>query len=106
MLRKSFNYIYQQRNLRFSTRLDYWLFQDGCQIAVNTDAGLTEHTDSGFADNKYCFKSVFIMDFLTLFYCTDPSCRHATGRLSCTIFVSTAMTPFYFNMFIKGIDFT
>ena len=38
--------------LRVTTRLEHWLFQDTCQITVNTDAGLTVHTDSGFADKK------------------------------------------------------
>ena len=36
----SFCYIYEQRNVRFPTRLDHWIFQDGWQITVSTDAGL------------------------------------------------------------------
>ena len=44
-----------KRNLGFPIRLDLWLFQEGCQIAVSTDVGLAIHTDLGFADNNYCF---------------------------------------------------
>ena len=60
MLSTSLNYIYEQRNLIFPTRLDHWLFKDGCQIVVSTDAGLTVCTDSGFADNKHCLKLVLL----------------------------------------------
>ena len=62
MLSTSFNYIYEQRNSRFPTKIDYWLFKDGCQMAGSSHVGLTLHTDSGFADNIYCLPS-FIMDF-------------------------------------------
>ena len=48
---------------KFPTRPDHRLFQDGCQIAVSTDVGLTVDTDSGIADNKYCFNLVFNMNF-------------------------------------------
>ena len=63
MLSKSLNYIYKQRDLRFPSRPDHCLFKDGCQIAASIVAGLTEHTDSGFADNKYCFNLVFYHGF-------------------------------------------
>ena len=65
MLGTSFNYVYEQRNLRFPPKLDCWLFQDGCQFAVSTDAGLTIHTDSGCADNRYCLNVPFIYQFQT-----------------------------------------
>ena len=50
-----FNCIYAQRNLRFPSRLDHWLFQDWCQIAVSIDAGFTVNSASGFRNNKHCF---------------------------------------------------
>ena len=62
MLSRSINYICEDRNLRFDTRLAHWLFQDGCPIAVSTDAALTVrtvHTDSGFADNQNCLNLVY-----------------------------------------------
>ena len=64
-----------KRHLGLPTRLDHCLFQDGCQIVVGTDAGLTGHTDWGFAENKYCFNLVFIM-------VSDLVHRYAIGRLS------------------------
>ena len=70
MLSTSFNYIYEQRSSRFSTRLNHWLFPDGSQIAVRTDTGLRVHTDSGFADNIYCFILVLLCIF-KFCYCTD-----------------------------------
>ena len=75
-LSTSFNYIYEQRNLRFPTSLPYWLFQDGCQIAVSIDAELIVHTDSGLAYDKYCCNLVLLC-ILKFFYGTDPSDRHA-----------------------------
>ena len=41
MLSTSFNYVYEQRYLRFPTRLDHCLFQDSSNIVVSTDAGFT-----------------------------------------------------------------
>ena len=60
MLSTRFNYIYEQRNLRFPSILDQWRFQNGHQIAVSTDAE--------FADNKYCLNLVvlWIFKFLLL----------------------------------------
>ena len=55
-----FPFISYQRNLRYPPRFDLSLFQDGCQIVVRTDAGLTVYSDSGFADNKYCFSLVLL----------------------------------------------
>ena len=60
ILSTSLNYHYEQRNLRFITILDHWLFQVGCQIVVSTDAGLTVSTESAFSDNKYCFNLVLL----------------------------------------------
>ena len=60
----------------------YMIFQDHCHITLSTDAGLAVHTDSGLADNKYCF-NVVLLWILNFLYCTDRSDRHATGRLSC-----------------------
>ena len=80
----SFNHICEQSNLRFPARLDYSLFQICCQITVSTDAGLTGHTESGSADNKYCFSPVLLWIF-NFSYCSDPSYRHASGRPSCSI---------------------
>ena len=59
MLSTCFNFIYEQK-IRFPTWLDHWLVQDGCQIAISTDAGLTVHTDSGFADIKCCLNLVLL----------------------------------------------
>ena len=70
MLSTCFSYTYEQRNLRFLTRLDHWLFQDSCQIAESADVGLTVHSASGLADNKYCFNLVLlgIFNFLFLYW--------------------------------------
>ena len=68
MLNTIFNYIYEQRNLRFPTRHDHWLFQVGYHIEVSADARLTVHTDSGYTDNKYCFNIVlsWIFNFVVV----------------------------------------
>ena len=123
MLRKSFNYINEQRNLRLCTRLYHWLFQDGYQIAVSTDVGFTVHTHSGSADNNYCSNlvllwifnffaiyiyctAIYILSYIVLYiyiYCTDPSGRHATGMLYRFLFISnstiSARIEFVFAVF-------
>ena len=58
-----------EKNLRFPTRPDHWLFQDGCQIAVSTDVGLTVHNYLEFAENKYCFNLVSFWIFLFMLAC-------------------------------------
>ena len=60
MLNTIFDYIYEQRNLRFPARHDDWLFQDGYQIAVGTDEGIRRHTNLQFADNQYCFSLMLL----------------------------------------------
>ena len=82
MLSTSFNIIHEQINLRIFTRLDHLVLQDGYHLAVHSDLGLTENTDLGIADNKYCYNPVLV-GILTFFYCSDPSDGHASGRLSC-----------------------
>ena len=66
VLSTSFICTYEQRNLKFPTRYDHWLFQDGCQIVGNNNAGFTVHIDSGFADNKYFFNPVLLWMFNSL----------------------------------------
>ena len=63
MFSTSFNYIYEQRYLRFPTSLKYWLFPDDWQSTVSTDAGLTVHTDLGYPDNKNCFNLLLLWIF-------------------------------------------
>ena len=81
-IRKSFNQFLGQRNLRFPTIIDYWLFQHGCQIIVTIDAELSVKLIQSLLKINM-LKPRFIMDFLTFCYCTDPLFRHRNGRLSC-----------------------
>ena len=79
MLSTSFNYIYKQRNLGFCIRIDHWLFQDDCQIAVSTDVGFTVHTDSGFAENKYRLNLVLLwICYLLLNWSFGETCNRKT----------------------------
>ena len=42
MLSTSVIDIYEQRSFKIPIKLDHWLFQNGCQIAASTVAGLTD----------------------------------------------------------------
>ena len=98
MLSKTFNHIYEQRNLGFTAGLDHWLFYAGCQIAVSTDAGLTVYTDSGFANNSSCSNLVLLWIF-KFCYNIDPLNRHATGHLSCLHVFLTCNLPSIYLVF-------
>ena len=77
MLNTSFNYKYEQRNLRFPC----YSKMVGWQTEVNTDTGTTVHTDYGFAENKYFLKPNFIMDvFIVLILQKD---MRREGCLAC-----------------------
>ena len=81
MLSTSCKFVYEQRTLRFRTRLDHWLLQDGCQITASTETGSQYIMIHGLLITNNTL-SLHYYEFLTFCYCTDPSDRRTTGTLS------------------------